>query len=96
MHIEHVHIPYSREQHIWQAHQVTPDEVHDTFEDEYLQIWRAPEPAGEAKKGNLYWAYGQASNGRYLAVLFRYYRDHNVYVITARDMDSREKHRYRG
>lgn len=96
MNIVYIQIPYSREQHIWQAHQVTPDEVYEAFEDEQLQIWRAPEPADENRKGNLYWAYGQAVNGRYLAILFRYFPDHNVYVITARDMDSREKQRYRG
>lgn len=95
MHIDRIQIPPSRADHLWHAHQVTPEEVYEAFEDEGLQIWHMASQPLDERPGSVYWAYGQASNGRLLAVLFRYYPDHNIYVITARNMDVREQRRYR-
>ena len=94
MEINEIRIPESREQHIWQAHQVTPDDVYDVFDDPDLQIWHADDSSSKEHAGQLYWAYGRASNGRLLAVIFRYFPDRNAYVITVRDMDEKEKRRY--
>lgn len=95
MDIEKILIPESREQHIWQAHQVTLDDVYEVFDDPDLQVWQADDSSAE-RPGRLYWAYGRALNGRLLAVVFRYFSDRNAYVITARDMDEKEKRRYKG
>lgn len=95
MDIDKILIPESREQHLWQAHQVTPDDLYEVFDDPDLQVWLSEDSFGE-RPGRLYWAYGRSSNGRLLAVIFRYLPDRHAYVVTARDMDAKEKRRYKG
>ncbi|MCB0061979.1 MAG: BrnT family toxin [Caldilineaceae bacterium] len=43
---------------------------------------------------NLYAAYGQTFAGRYLIVFFVLKVDHSALVISARDMDAKERRRY--
>lgn len=91
--IEEIRIPESRAQHIWQAHQVTEEEVYEAFEDDELHVERIPDDLPD-RPGRLYAAFGRASNGRLLTVVFRYFADGTAYVITSRDMTANEKNRY--
>ena len=94
MEIDEILIPESREQHLRQAHQVSPDEVYEAFEDETLRIERALDERTE-RPGRLYIGFGRAINGRLLTIVFRYFVDNRMaYVITARDMTAREKRKY--
>ncbi|MCL6441903.1 MAG: BrnT family toxin [Alicyclobacillus sp.] len=94
MEIDEILIPESREQHLWQAHQVTPDEVYEAFEDEDIRIERARDEL-PGRSGLLYLAFGRAENGRLLLIVFRYFADNRTaYVITARDMTTKEKRKY--
>jgi len=77
-----------REDHMWQAHMVSVDEIFDVFDDPATMYWNSG-------PGRIYMAYGCASNGRLLTVVFRYFEDGNVYVITTRNMDDSEKRRYK-
>jgi len=43
---------------------------------------------------NLYAAYGQTFAGRYLTIFFVLKLDHSALVISARDMDGKERRRY--
>jgi uncharacterized DUF497 family protein len=49
---------------------------------------------GRVKKEHLYSACGQTYAGRYLTVLFIYKRTKQALIITARDMDSKERKSY--
>jgi uncharacterized DUF497 family protein len=46
---------------------------------------------GHVKGEDVYLALGQTDAGRYLAVFFIYKKTHDVIVISARDMDDRER-----
>ena len=73
---------------IWRKHGVTPEEVEEAIYDD-RPIWH---------KGTLesYCLYGQAMSGRYLfIVLRRNDRRTLLKVITARDMEDKEKRYYR-
>lgn len=86
--IEDVIITPQREDHMWQAHMVSADEVLDVFDDSDTIYWNSG-------PGRIYLAYGRATNGRLLTVAFRYFEDGNAYVITDRNMEDTEKRRYR-
>ncbi|MGH7900639.1 MAG: hypothetical protein ACRENZ_02770 [Thermodesulfobacteriota bacterium] len=45
-------------------------------------------------KEGMYLAWGQAYNGRYLFIVFRYLGKGNIKVITARDMMDKDKKFY--
>lgn len=49
----------------------------------------------ETGRQNLYYVTGQTASGRYLFVVVKYLGRGNVKVITARDMDNKEKSRYK-
>ncbi len=68
------------------AHHVTPKEVEDV-------IWDSP--WFERRRGEQrYHVYGQTSAGRYLFIVLDRETDILFYVVTARDMTSREKAYY--
>lgn len=53
----------------------------------------------KAQKGkyageDLYYAYGQTDSGRYLIIVFIYKENKDALIITARDMDTKEKQHY--
>lgn len=49
---------------------------------------------GHVEGENLYSAYGQTDSGRYLTVVFIHKLDHRALIITARDMDRKERKQY--
>lgn len=49
---------------------------------------------GHHKGEDVYVAFGQTDEGRYLTVIFIYKLDRRALIITARDMSSKERRRY--
>ncbi len=69
-------------------HDVSPEEVEQVlFNDEDL-------PVIMRGKGNKYLAYGKTDNGRFLLVVWAS-RHNKTRIITARDMNKKEKQFYR-
>lgn len=75
---------------LWK-HNVTREEVEEVFENKpkFKLIEK-----GKIKKENLYSACGQTNAGRYLTVLFIYKQTKEALIVTARDMDSKERKNY--
>ena len=75
---------------LWK-HNVTHVEVEEAFKNrpKFKMIEK-----GNIGKENLYVAYGQTHAGRYLTVLFIYKQTREALIITARDMDSKERKNY--
>ena len=75
--------------HIGSKHNVDPEEVEDICFSETL-------PVIEGGRGGapIYYVLGQTSGGRYLFIVIRYLFRGKAKVITARDMDQREKKRF--
>jgi len=48
-------------------------------------------PRGKRKGENLYKAYGQTLAGRYLFIVFIYKLDRRALILSARDMDDKER-----
>jgi len=72
---------------IWQKHRVTPEEVEEAIYDD--------KPICHKGASNSYCVYGQAVSGRYLfIVLIKKGRGARYKVITARDMQDKEKRYY--
>lgn len=66
---------------------------------EVLEIMRTKpriyfQERGKRKRENLYAAYGQTENGRYLVVFFIYKLTRVALVMSAREMDESERKRY--
>jgi len=72
-------------------HAVLPDEVEEVFADApvYRKVQRGHVP-GE----NLFSALGKTTAGRHLAVFFIRKRNGDILIISAREMDARERKRY--
>lgn len=49
---------------------------------------------GKVMGEDMYLALGQNDEGRYLAVFFIYKKNHVALVVSAREMDSKERRRY--
>ncbi len=49
---------------------------------------------GNIRGQDMYLALGRTDEGRYLAVFFLYKPDRTALVVTAREMDSKERRRY--
>ncbi len=86
---------------IWLHEYVTKMEVkHGVYRDEIRSILFG-EPLvrrvgkGKRRKGeHLYVAYGQTENGRYLAIFFILKAGNEALLISARDMDDKERKSY--
>ena len=72
-------------------HHISPEEVEDVFcnspryrkaENGYIQ--------GE----DVYYAYGRTDGGRYVFVVFVYKRNREALIVSARDMDRKERNLY--
>jgi len=74
-----------------QKHHVTDYEVREVFAN--LPRFRFAEK-GEREGEDVYLASGQTEAGRYLIVFFIYKLNQDALVISARDMDRRERRRY--
>ena len=72
-------------------HRVSQDEVEEVFfaKPKYRFV-ESGHRAGE----NVYSAGGQTISGRYLMVFFIHKSDNSALILTARDMDSRERKRH--
>ena len=73
---------------IWQKHKVSPEETEETIEDD--------KPICHKGTADSYCVYGQALSGRYLFIVLRRSGTPTQYkVITAREMQDKEKRYYR-
>lgn len=72
-------------------HDITIDEVEEVFRGK-PKFLRKEE--GEVEGENLYNALGQTESGRYLSVFFIYKRSHHALIITAREMNLKERRYY--
>lgn len=74
-------------------HGVSVEEVEEVFNPGAIYRRGA---RGKSRKGeDVYKAYGQTEEGRYLFVAFIYKLDHRALILSARDMDESERHLYR-
>lgn len=72
-------------------HNVSQDEAEEVFFNEAR--YRFVEK-GERVGEDVYAALGRADAGRYLVVFFIHKSDHSALILSARDMDKRERRRY--
>lgn len=74
-------------------HDVSTEEVEEVFfnSPKYRKARR-----GRVKGEDLYYAYGQSDSGRYLFIVFIYKKTKDALIITARDMDKKERRKYAG
>lgn len=86
---------------IWLHQYVTKIETkHGVYRDEMRQVLLGRPRIrrigkGKRRKGeHLYAAYGQTEAGRYLVVFFIYKTGNEALVISARDMDDKERKRH--
>jgi len=72
-------------------HGLSPDEVEEVFlaSPQFRRLEN-----GKVEGENVYGAYGQTEAGRYLTVLFIRKLGGRALIITARDMDSKERKQY--
>jgi len=92
MHINRVVIKEEYAEKIWSKHHVEEDEVPDVLL-QRRSIFRRLEK-GRVAGEDLYGAYGQTEAGRYLNIFFIYKLNHDAFVVSARDMDHKERKRY--
>jgi uncharacterized protein len=83
------------EEHIWQRHRITPEEVEECFFNAHVH-WREKRrrkgKAGQSEQR--YYLLGQTDGGRYLAIVFKDCGNNIVRPITAWDMDEKDKRRF--
>ena len=72
-------------------HHITTDEVEEVFINK--PRYKLQE-RGNIKGEDLYTAYGRTHAGRYVTVFFIYKRSREALIVTARDMDRKERKRY--
>lgn len=72
-------------------HGVDPEEVDDILfgNPHFRRVQR-----GHVDGEDLYAALGQSRSGRYLIVFFLYKRSREALILSARDMDDKERRRY--
>lgn len=72
-------------------HNVQPEEVEEVFlgQPEYRFLER-----GKIENENVYAAYGQTYSGRYLTIIFIRKFGGKALIISARDMDRKERKQY--
>jgi len=72
-------------------HGVTPEEVEEVFA-QRVRVTRMK--TGHFRGEDVYRALGQSESGRYLAVFFVYKLSHEALILSARDMDRKERKAY--
>ena len=72
-------------------HNIQPEEVEEVFKNtpEYRYLER-----GKVDGENVYSAYGQTDSGRYMTVIFIRKAGGMALIISARDMDKKERKQY--
>lgn len=79
------------EDKIIRKHSVQPEEVEEVLEAHpHVRFMERGHKPGE----DLYAAFGQTVNGRYLAIFFILKRPSGALIVTARDMTDKEKRKY--
>ena len=73
-------------------HGVMVEEVEEVFE---LDPLFRRGPRGKRHGENLYKAYGQTEDGRYLFIVFIYKLNRRALILSARDMTANERQLYR-
>jgi hypothetical protein len=77
--------------HLWQSHQVTPEEVGETlFSEDGEEAVYLP-----FRDGDYLEIYGETSSGRLLKMVGEFMKDGRFRIFAARDMDDREKRAFR-
>lgn len=74
-----------------QKHSITPDEVEEVFEGQPIFLRKE---TGKVEMENLYNALGQTESGRYISIFFIYKRSHYALIVTAREMNTKERRYY--
>jgi hypothetical protein len=92
MHINRVVIRDQYVEKIWHKHQVDEDEIRDLLLRQ-RKVFRKLEK-GRVAGEDLFGAYGQTEAGRYLSIFFIHKLNQGAFVISARDMDRKERKRY--
>lgn len=72
-------------------HRISPDEVEEVFFNK--PQFRFVEK-GNRKDENVYSALGQTDSGRYVIVIFIHKYNNLALILSARDMDKKERKRY--
>ena len=88
---EPLHWDDNNVQHLWQSHQVTPDEV-----DELLFGVDGEEAIYRLRRdGDFLMVYGETGSGRLLKIVGEFTSDKQFRVFAAQDMDEAEKRAFR-
>jgi uncharacterized DUF497 family protein len=91
MHIQNIIWLYSVEAKIIDKRNVWPEEVEEVLRRQrHIRFMEKGHRSGE----DLYAAFGQSDDGRYLAVFFIRKSADTVMIVSARDMTRNEKNRY--
>ena len=72
-------------------HNLTPDEVEEIFQGKPKFLKKVK---GKVEGEDLYNALGQTESGRYLTVFFIYKNSQQALIVTARDMNQKERKYY--
>ena len=72
-------------------HRVTPDEAEEVF---FNRPWYRFVESGYRTGEDVYSVSGQTDAGRYLIVFFIHKLDNRALILSARDMDKKERRRY--
>jgi len=76
---------------LWVKHQVDPEEAEEVFFNR-PRFWFVEK--GNRKGEDVYVAMGQTDAGRYLLSVFIHKTDKAALILSARDMDDKERRRY--
>jgi len=76
---------------LWAKHRVDQDEAEEVFFNR-PRFWFVEN--GDREGEDVYAATGQTDAGRYLIVFFIYKADRTALILSARDMDSKERKRH--
>ena len=76
---------------LYNKHNVTPGEVEEAFEDKPIFLKKE---CGKVEGEDLYNALGRTVSGRYLSIFFIYKSSHQALIVSARDMDRKERRYY--
>lgn len=77
--------------HLWQSHQVTPDEVQEAL----LGVDGEESRFMMRRDGDYYRLLAETADGRLLSMIGEFLDSGTLYVFSARDMNSSEKRRFR-
>jgi uncharacterized DUF497 family protein len=72
-------------------HHISPEEVEEVL---YNRPKYRKAQKGRIHGEDLYYAYGQTDSGRYVFVVFIYKYTREALIVSARDMDRKERKRY--